>query len=294
MLKSNITSFLEYFQSLSYSKKSLKALKSRLGEFNDYINHVNLKSVTGIEYSHLLAFAIGDENTSAHVTKSRVWALKRFFQYLVLQQILPDNLAKELSYPKLEKKIAQFLSAREFQQVLSYLCGQVGKRDGLRNLIIFLLLGILGLRVSTVSTLDIADVDVNVGRLWVQEKGDKKRFMILPEILIDLLGCYLAAHCRPDASGLFLSKRGKRLSVSALQKLVTQVGKASGLNTNLHPHLFRHTAATQLCQVADIHITREVLGHWRETHTRRYVHLGSNLYAQYMRRHPFMREWQNA
>ena len=31
MLTENIANFLGYFQSLSYSKKSLKALKSRLG-----------------------------------------------------------------------------------------------------------------------------------------------------------------------------------------------------------------------------------------------------------------------
>jgi site-specific recombinase XerD len=94
MLTENIAKFLDYYQSLSYSKKSLKALKSRLSEFNDYVNCLNLESFSEIEYSQLLEFVTGDEATSAHVSKSRVWALKRFFRYLMLQELLPYDLAE--------------------------------------------------------------------------------------------------------------------------------------------------------------------------------------------------------
>ena len=164
--------------------------------------------------------------------------------------------------------IVQFLSAGELEQVLGYLCERMDEPDGLPRLIIFLLMGILGLRVSTVSALNIADVDINSGRLWVVEKGGKKRFMILPDTLVSLLKCYLGAHPR-TRDALFLSKRGKRLSVSALQKLVSQVGEDSGLTLRLHPHLFRHTAATQLCRVAEFHNPREGLGDWRASAPRR-------------------------
>jgi integrase/recombinase XerC len=265
MLKENITKFLNYFQSLSYSKKSLKALKSRLGEFNDYVNGLNLSTISGIEYSHLLEFVSGEENTSAHVTKSRVWALKRFFRYLMLQNILSNNLAKDLSYPRLEKKVPQFLSAGEFERILHFLSERVAapafrgpgsfeygikdrKGNGLANLLLFLLMGVLGLRISTIRRLNTADVDLKSGRMWVREKGGVERFMILSPTLVYFLKCYLAIHSRTDKA-LFLSKRGKRISERALQRLVAEVGKACGFDERLHPHPFRHTAATHLCQV---------------------------------------------
>jgi len=304
MLTENIAKFLEYYQSLSYSDKSLKALKSRLREFAGYVDRLNLKSVTGVGYSHLLEFVTGDEQTSTHVTKSRVWALRRFFGYLMLQGILAHNPGADLCYPKLEKKVPQFLSAGEFERILDFLSKRVGEADGFRNLVLFLFLGVLGLRISSIRQLNITDVEVSAGRLWVNEKGSRQRFMILSPTLVSVLSGYLAAlpEGQPGSGGLplrgypkalFLSKRGKRISERALQTLVAEIGQACGFSGRLHPHLFRHTAATQLCQVADIHVTREVLGHWRENNTRRYIHLSSNRYAQYMRCHPYMREWQN-
>jgi integrase/recombinase XerC len=290
MLTKNIVKFLDYYQSLSYSDKSLKALKSRLGEFNDYVNRSGVKSISEIEYSHLLEFVTGGEATSAHVSKSRVWSLKRFFRYLMLQTNLSYNPAADLSYPKLEKQVPQFLSVGEFKQILDFLSERITEADGLRNLLLFLFLGVLGLRISTIRQLNIADADVPAGRLWVNEKGGVQRFMILSPTLVYLLSCYLAA-LPGGQQALFLSKRGKRISERALQTLVAEIGQACGFNDRLHPHLFRHTAATHLCQVADVNVTREVLGHWRENTTRRYIHLSSNRYAQYMRHHPYMREW---
>jgi site-specific recombinase XerD len=116
MLTKNIVKFLDYYQSLSYSEKSLQALKRRLGEFNDYVTRLRVQSVCDIEYSHLLEFVT--RAVSAHVSKSRVWALKRFFRYLMLQTNLSYNPAADLSYPKLEKQVPQFLSAGEFKQIL--------------------------------------------------------------------------------------------------------------------------------------------------------------------------------
>jgi integrase/recombinase XerC len=186
--------------------------------------------------------------------------------------------------------VPQFLSTEEFKRILDFLLERITEAGGLCNLILFLFLGVLGLRISTIRQLDIADVDVPAGRLWVNEKGRVQRFMILSPTLIYLLSCYLAA-LPGDQEALFLSKRGKRISERALQTFVAEIGQACGFSDRLHPHLFRHTAATHLCQVADIHIAREVLGHWRENTTRRYIHLSSNRYGQYMRRHPYMREW---
>jgi hypothetical protein len=44
---------LDYYQSLSYSKKSLQALRTHLFRFNSYVNGLEISAITGIAYPHL-------------------------------------------------------------------------------------------------------------------------------------------------------------------------------------------------------------------------------------------------
>jgi site-specific recombinase XerC len=85
----------------------------------------------------------------------------------MLQGILPQNPAADLCYPKLVKQVPQFLSAGEFERILDFLAERITERDGLRNLVLFLFLGVLGLRISSIRQLNIAAVDVAAERLWV-------------------------------------------------------------------------------------------------------------------------------
>jgi integrase/recombinase XerC len=52
--------------------------------------------------------------------------------------------------------------------------------------------------------------------------------------------------------------------------------------------MFRHTAATHLNKIAGLDVTKFVLGHRRRESTKRYVHLNPDVYAEYMKRHPYM------
>jgi site-specific recombinase XerD len=289
MLSENITSFLDYYQSLSYSKKSLQALGRYLSRFNGYVNGLEISAITEIAYSHLAEFAIGVPGDSATVGKMRVWALRRFFGYLKLKGVIADNPAEKLTYPKIEKRVPRFLAAAEFTKMLALLGREADKPYGLRNLLMVLLMGVLGLRISAIHRLNSDDVDLRLGRLFIQEKGGSHRFLLLPAVMVFLLDRYLLNHPGGE-SALFLSRRGRRISSSAIQRLTLQIARKCGYSTRMHPHVFRHTAGTQLNQVADIHIVREVLGHQRESNTRRYIHLNPHEYGQYMKRHPYIKK----
>jgi hypothetical protein len=58
---------------------------------------------------------------------------------------------------------------------------------------------------------------------------------------------------------------------------------------HIYSRIFRHTAATQLNQVAGLEVTKYYLGHRRRESTKRYVHLNPDIYGEYMKRHPFMK-----
>jgi len=287
MLNSKVDSFLHYCQVSNFSDKSIESLSARLKEFKEFISSCSIESLQEITYQHLLRFVADFGSASVHIKKARVWALQQFFHFLKLEGLIDVNSAKDLPYPKIEKTVPQYLRIDEYNQILHYFSAKADSLVGLRNLIIIMILGFLGLRISSVISLNMDDVDVVCGLLRVVEKGGRKRALILPGILCTCLRQYLGALGQRQGA-LFLSKRNRRISARTLQDIFHQAACDRGIEKHLHAHLFRHTAATHLNKVAGTDITQDVLGHdWRKN-TERYTHLNPDQYAVYMKKHPYM------
>jgi site-specific recombinase XerD len=300
MLHNNITNFLQYCKNSNFSERSIEALSFRLNEFQQFLKSLTLSTIKDIRYLHLAQFVADFKKPSAHVKKARVWALHQFFHYLKLQHLIDDNIAQQLPYPKIEKTVPQFLTDDEFQRLLSYFAQQATDLKGLRNLLLIMLLGFLGLRTNAIVSLNINDVDLIESRLWIQEKGyggQHKKDIVLPQVVCQLLAEYipqLQQHLGDvpldrDNCPLFISKRRQRLARRSLQSIFYNVAPKLNIEKKLHPHLFRHTAATQLNQLAGLQITQLVLGHQSQYHTHHYAQLNPTIYAEHMKNHPYMK-----
>jgi len=229
------------------------------------------------------------KDPSIHVRKSRVWTLRQFYHFLVLHRHVPQNIALKLPYPKIEKTIPQFLTSGEYNCLILHFSRQAQDLEGLRNLIIIMLLGILGLRTSTLIAINIEDIDLTCGLVWIREKGRRQRNLILPKSLCKIINKYLQL-IRCKSGPLLISKRKRRISPRTLQDIFRTAADQNGINKKLHARLFRHTAATHLNKVAGIEITQHVLGHSRRANTLKYAHLNPDKYAVYMKQHPFMKK----
>ena len=292
MLEENVTQFLNYCNNSDFADRSLETLSFRLKEFDKFLLSCpqQINSVKQINYQHLSEFVADYHNPSVSVKKARVWALRQFFHFLKLTQQIDNNIARQLPYPKTEKKVSEFWTAEEFSRILLHFTQQATAPVGMRNLVLISLLGFLGLRTATIVALDSDDVDLTESCIWVQEKGIKgrqKRKIPLPQILCLLLQQYLQVIGQKNGP-LFLSNRKKRFARRSLQNLYRDSADLMGINKRLHPHLFRHTAATHLAQVAGIQITQFVLGHQRRYNTQQYAHLNPDIYATHMKNHPYM------
>ena len=73
-----------------------------------------------------------------------------------------------------------------------------------------------------------------------------------------------------------------------LQDIFQEAARDIGISKHLHAHIFRHTAATNLNKVGGIDITQNVLGHTLRQNTYKYTHLNPDVYAVYMKKHPYM------
>ena len=288
MLTEKIKRFLAYCKTAGFRDKSLESLSIRLNELKKFIQNARVRKITSIRYEHLSEFVADFGSPSIHVKKARIWTLRQFFHYLMLNGVVAENPAKDLPYPKIERKVPQFLTISEYNRILRYCAKRAASFIGLRNLIIVIMLGVLGLRTGALVKLNIQDVDTGAGLLWTSEKGDLKRTLVLPEVLCGILESYLYRIGCPRGP-LFLSKRERRISPRTLQEVFKSIVDGAGVEKHLHAHLFRHTAGTHLNRIGGLNIAQYVLGHSKSRSTRAYTHLNPDNFAVYMRRHPFMK-----
>ncbi len=289
MLHQLIDQFLANCRMADFSERSIQALSDRIKEFSAYLKKEKFRSIQKVSYLDLVAFVADFGFPSVHVRKSRIWALRQFYHFLTIYGHVPENIATNLPYPKIEKTVPQFLTQDEYKQLLHHFCRKTTDLAGLRNLVIIMLLGTLGLRTSSLTGLDIPDVDIHCGLLWIKEKGGRRRNLVLPSTLCKVLVRYLNMTERTDGPWL-LSKRKRRISPRTLQNIFSSATDELGIDKRLHAHLFRHSAATHLNKTAGIEVTRHVLGHQRRANTHKYAHLNPDKYAVYMKLHPYMKE----
>lgn len=187
MLHRHINEFLDYCKLADFSIRSIQALTIRLNEFKAFLKSQKIRSVKKITYQHLINFVADHKNPSIHVRKSRVWTLRQFYHFLTLHRTVPENIATGLSYPKIEKTVPQFLTTDEYNHLIRHFTNRADSPMGLRNLIIIMLLGTLGLRTSTLTALNIEDIDIIYGLLWIKEKGRRFRSVVLPHSLCKII-----------------------------------------------------------------------------------------------------------
>ena len=289
MLHRYTNQFLEYCRLADFSIRSIQALNARLNELENFLKTHRIRSVKRVRYHHLIDFTADFNAPSIHVTKSRVWSLRQFYHFLTLHRIVAENIATGLPYPKIEKTVPQFLTQQEYKLLIRHFTDRADAPMGLRNLVIIMLLGTLGLRTSTLIALNIEDIDLRCGLVWLREKGQRQRNLVVPHSLCKIINKYLQLQGHKKGP-LLLSKRKKRISPPTLQDIFRKAADQLGIDKKLHARLFRHSAATHLNRVAGIDITQQVLGHSRRANTIKYAHLNPDQYAVYMKKHPYMRK----
>lgn len=287
MLNNLITDFLEYCKVSCYSEKSMEALRTRIKEFDRFLISNGLQSVQAITYVNLLKYVADFESPSVHTKKNRVWSIRKFYAFLILQGVVKENIGIQLPSPKIKKTVPKFLTIDDCDQLFTYFSKKAIDLTGFRNLIIFLIFCITGVRISALRSMDVADFDVLSGLLYINEKGSVRRQIALPEALCLFLKEYLVFQNRKSGP-LFLSKRRKRISERTLQMIFRDALADLGINKYFHVHLFRHTAGTILAKVAGLTITQQILGHNVMSNTETYVHLNPDLFGVHMKNHPYM------
>lgn len=258
-----------------------------------------------VDKSVLRAFLASIVRSNKPNTAARkLAAIRAFFAYLERRGRIRENPASLIASPKSRRHLPRFLSAEAAARVMTapklhHKKGTSRQFEVSRDRLILELLYGSGLRVSELVSLDTSHVEQQARQLTVLGKGNKERKVPFGESAAIALADYMPERhalrlSTPIGGGtdaLFLNRRGLRLSVRWVQKLVVTYGGIGAGRPDLHPHALRHSCATHMLDGgADLRIIQEMLGHSSLSTTQRYTHLSlDQLTRVYDGAHPLAR-----
>lgn len=246
-----------------------------------------LKSITTNVIREYIATLL-DKHHPASVAR-KLASMRSFFQFWIRQGGMETNPAKEVSTPKIPKRVPKFLSVDETYQLLDLPKGEdlLSRRDKAVMELIYA----AGLRVSELVGLNVLDVDQVERKVRVIGKGDKERIVPVTEKARDAVDRYLELRGSVSKEGekaLFVNRRGGRLTARSVERMVRKYMRDADINKRVTPHVLRHTFATHLLgQGADLRGIQELLGHASLSTTQKYTHVSvDQLMETYDKSHP--------
>jgi len=164
------------------------------------------------------------------------------------------------------QRLPQVLSEDQRKKLLKLL--SPNNRDVLFAQLIF----DMGLRISEATNLRMRDIDWTTGRTIVLGKGNKIRYLGIPEGLLKKLK-KLVTKKNPEEF-LFSSWNNRKMDNSHFRRKLGIIGRRMGLPWHLHPHVLRHTFATDLLRATNnLRIVQAALGHSSIATTQIYTHI---------------------
>ena len=236
---------------------------SHIRMFIDWLADQNVIEIESVTLDHLERFnqslrereQLRRPGKMSPVTiNKRMSALRTFFSWASKSKIIQSNPAAEYHLPKLARRLPKALTPEQIKKLIDL-------PMTLRERAAICLILDSGLRLSESANLQLSDVDLNRGVAHVRHgKGDKERYVVFgDETRITLQEWFNERHASFGEQEVFVGQRGK-LGSQGLYKLIKHTARRAGVE--LHPHMLRHTFATQyLDNGGSIVDLRDLLGH---------------------------------
>lgn len=202
-------------------------------------------------------------------------AWRGFYRWLSRHRGLAVNPCQALRAPKSRKSLPAALSPDQTQRLLD---GEPADLLELRDKAMFELFYSSGLRLSELAAIDVqGGLDLAQEQVQVTGKRRKTRTVPVGAAARAALAAWLARRAElaaPEETGLFVSRRGTRLSRRMIQSRLERWAKRRGLDARVHPHVLRHSFASHVLQSSgDLRAVQEMLGHASIGTTQVYTHL---------------------
>ena len=205
---------------------------------------------------------ISDFNYSTSTKKRFYSSIRNFLKYLDEEENILQIKVSELRLKSI-RKLPEVLSIEDIEKMIN-----AYKHDDFlnsRNKTIIDVLYSTGCRVSELCNINLSDLDLVDNSLKLKGKGSKQRIVPIGSALKLNLLKYLKIRenfINSKGEPLFLTKSRNSLDRTAVFRIIKNTALKASLDTNIHPHTLRHSAATHMLEGGcDLRTVQEFLGH---------------------------------
>lgn len=263
-----VVEFLNYIQNeKELAKNTLEAYLRDIKQFNEYLKSYSSLDILQVNKTIILTYLMYlQKNGKSTSTISRNLAsLRSLYQYLLNKGLVKEDPTQNLHSPKQERKIPNILTTEEVDLLLSQ--PEVLDFKGSRDKAMLELLYATGIRVSELISLDIDDINFEIGYILLEKGSINERIVPVGKIALKYMEIYIeqfretVINTKGEES-LFVNCHGSRLTRQGFWKIVKYYTKKSNINKTITPHTLRHSFAVHLLQNgADLRSVQEMLGH---------------------------------
>lgn len=275
------------------SRNTVTAYSRDLTLYLDFLQANGITDIsqadTALVLKHLIELrnaGLGPKSRARHLV-----TLRGFYRFLVQQRELHANPAQIVDLPKTGLKLPDVLKVDEVLQLLE--APDTSLPLGVRDAAMLELLYAAGLRVSELTRVGMADINLEACFVRVLGKGSKERVVPIGLAAKKKVDLYLASG-RPillkgrPSPYLFVTRSAKPMTRQGFWKLLRQYALKAGISQRITPHTLRHSFATHLLERgADLRSVQVMLGHVDISTTQIYTHVAQErLKAVHTQYHP--------
>ena len=294
-LSEQVEDYLRYSQvERGLSNNTITAYRQDLTSFISFLQKENLTSwpTQAVDIDAFLAEQRDQKKATSSISRL-ITSLRKFYQWLVRQNIQKLNPMLEIDSPKKRRTLPVALTVNEVNNLLEQ--PDTKKKLGLRDRALLETLYATGIRVSELINLKFTDLHEELKLVKIFGKGSKERLIPISEVALSWIDSYkekvrdpLILKIGKNTDFIFLNSRGGSLTRQAVWQIIKHYCKMAGIQKNVTPHTLRHTFATHLLENgADLRVVQEILGHSDISTTQIYTNLSQKHILQvYEKTHP--------
>lgn len=261
-----IDRYVEYLRAERRSPRTIVNYRYAVKGFAEFLGD---RCITAATCADIIAYqaAVAGKGKSDSSVRVATYALRGLFHKVLGRE---DWNRARLPKPRKSVRLPEILSAEEIEAILE-------KAPSLKYRATFMLCYGSGLRTEEVTHLEPSHVDGRRGVLLVRRgKGDKDRFVVLPErLLLTLRECW--RKYRPKKYLIEGKHPGKPIAATSIQRAFRTACIRAGILKAVTPRSLRHAFATHLVEGGTrLQAVQALLGHQSLNTTTIYVRLAKN------------------
>ena len=274
------------------AKNTVESYRRDIVQLDSWLKKSSRAAIDQVDAEDLQAFLahrFEDRHASPRSTARLTSAMKRFYQFLILENLVAEDPSLRLQSPKLTRGLPKSLSEHHVDALLA--APDANTALGLRDKAMLETLYASGLRVTELVTLKVAQLSLEMGVVRVMGKGSKERLVPLGESAADVIQQYRKT-ARIELLGgqksddLFVTGRGRAMTRQMFWHLIKRHALTAGIRAPISPHTLRHAFATHLINHgADLRVVQLLLGHADITTTQIYTHVARERLKQIHAQH---------